>query len=57
MRSPKHAKAFSERYGLDFRRKEIIAYKSEAYEVVSVLEEYPAKKAELVDKTTFLIII
>lgn len=49
----KHPKAFSERYGLDYRRKEILSYKSQAYEVVSVLEEYAAKKAELVDKTPF----
>lgn len=53
MRPPKYAKAFSERYGLNSRRKEILAYKSQAYEVVSVLEEYAAKKAELVDKTPF----
>ena len=50
---PKHAKAFLERYGLDSRRKEILPYKSQVYKVVSVLEEYAAKKAELVDKTPF----
>ena len=43
MSEPKYPKAFSERYGLDFRREEIGAYKSQAYEVVSILEEYTLK--------------
>ena len=53
MREPKHPKAFSKRYGHDYRREEILTFKSQAYEVVSVLEEYAAKKAELVDNTPF----
>ena len=53
MREPNHPKAFSKRYGHDSRRNEIISYKSQTYEVVSVLEEYAAKKAELVDNTPF----
>lgn len=53
MRERKYPKAFSKRYGLDSRREEITAYKSETYQIVSVLEEYAAKKAELVDNTPF----
>lgn len=53
MLKPNHPKAFSKRYGQDPRRKEILSYKSEAYEVVSVLEEYAAKKAKLVNNTPF----
>ena len=53
MSEPKYPKAFSERYGLDSRREEILAYKSQAYEVVSILEEYAIKKAELVTQTPF----
>jgi integrase len=53
MRAPRHTKAFSERYGSDRRRDEILAYKSQASEVVSVLEECAAKRSELVDKTPF----
>ena len=53
MKEPKYPKAFSKHYGHDHRREEIFKYKSQAYEVVSVLEEYAAKKAELVDNTPF----
>ena len=53
MREPKYPKAFSNRYGNDYRREEILKYKTQTYEVVSMLEEYAAKKAELVDKTPF----
>lgn len=49
----KHPKAFSKQYGHDYRREEIRTYKSQAYEVVNVLEEYAAKKAELISNTSF----
>ena len=53
MQEPKYPKAFSKRYGPDSRRDEIIEYKSQAYKVVSILEEYAAKKAEIVNNTPF----
>ena len=53
MREPKYPKTFSNRYGNDYRSEEILKYKTQTYEVVSMLEEYAAKKAELVDKTPF----
>ncbi len=42
------AKAFSEHFGTDARCEEILKYKSE-----SLLEEFAAQKAEIVDKTPF----
>ena len=53
MHKPLYPKAFSKRYKHDYRRDKIIAFKSEAHEVVSVLEEYAAKKAELANDTPF----
>ena len=53
MREPNYPKAFSRQYGHDSRREEIFKYKSQAYKVVSVLEEYAVKKAELVSNTPF----
>lgn len=38
---------------MDTIREEILKHKSQAYEVLNVLEEYGAKKAELVDNIPF----
>ena len=48
-----HPKAFSEHYGEDFRRTYINKFKSEANNVISILEEIAQKQAEVVEKTPF----
>lgn len=53
MVEPKYSKAFSNKYGNDYRREEILEYNTQTYNIVSMLEEYAAKKAEFVDKTPF----
>lgn len=53
MCEPKYFKAFLRWYGPDYRRDEIFEYKSQTYEVVSVLEKYATKKAEIVENTPF----
>ena len=53
MHEPRYPKAFSERFGYDYRREDIKEYKTEVSQVVSILEELAARKAELVDKTPF----
>lgn len=53
MCEPPYSKAFSERYGQNSRRTKITKYKSDNYKVSSFLEEIAAKKAFIVDKTTF----
>ena len=46
-----YPKAFSNRYRNDSGREEILEYKTQTYEFVSMLEEYATKKATFVDKT------
>ena len=53
MIQPQHPKAFSEHYGEDFRRTYINKFKSEANNVISILEEIAQKQAEVVEKTPF----
>lgn len=53
MIEPKYTKAFSKRYGPDFRRDHIEEYKSQNKNVISILDEIALKQAELVDKTPF----
>jgi integrase len=53
MVEPEYSKAFSERYGDDFRRKNIDQFKLQSNEVISILDEIAAKKAEIVEKTPF----
>lgn len=48
-----HPKAFSEHYGEDFRHTYINKFKSEANNVISILEEIAQKQAEVVEKTPF----
>ena len=51
--SNKYPKAFSKRYGPDYRRGESFEYTSQAYKVVSLLEKYVVKKTEIVENTPF----
>ena len=53
MVEPKHTKAFSTRIGYDPRLKEIEKFRDANRNVISILEELAAKKAEVVDKTPF----
>lgn len=53
MVEPLHPKAFSEHFGADYRRDEVYRYKAENRKVISLLEEFAAKKAEIVDQTPF----
>ena len=53
MREPKHPKAFSKHFGYDYRLDDVNEFKSQNQEVVSILTEIAAKKAELVDNTPF----
>jgi len=53
MQDPLYPKAFSESFGTDKRRVEIEKYKYENFKVISLLEEFATKKAEIVDETPF----
>ena len=53
MVDPIHSKAFSTRFGDDIRRGEVEKFKAQNSEVISILQELAAKKAEIVDKTPF----
>lgn len=53
MTDPKYPKAFSEHFGDDIRRLEIDRYKTENKKVIDLLQEFAAKKAEVVDETPF----
>ena len=53
MTEPDYSKAFSELYGPDFRRNDIDQFKLQNNEVINILDEIAAKRAELVDKTPF----
>lgn len=53
MREPDYSKSFPEHYGEDFRRDSITKYKSENNNVISILDEIAAKRAEVVYKTPF----
>lgn len=53
MVEPTYSKAFSEFYGVDFRCKPVDEFKMQNNNVVSILDEIAAKRAEVVDKTPF----
>ena len=53
MIEPQYTKAFSERFGQDFRRDYINKFKSETNAVVRILNEIAAKQSKIVDKTPF----
>lgn len=53
MVEPTYSKAFSEFYGEDFRREPIDEFKMQNNNVVSILDEIAAKRAEVVNKTPF----
>lgn len=53
MTEPEYPKAFSKLYGPDFRRDAIDQFKSQNNDVISILDEIAAKRAELVEKTPF----
>jgi integrase/transposase InsO family protein len=53
MAEPVYPKAFSKHFGDDFRFNEISKFKIENSEVITILNEIAAKKAELVNKTPF----
>ena len=53
MIEPEYSKAFSERFGPDFRREHIDTFRTQNTHVISLLQEIAAKKAEIVDKTPF----
>jgi len=53
MEQPLHPKAFSERFGADFRRNLITDYKNENVKIIKLLEEFAARKAQVVNKTPF----
>ena len=53
MVEPTYSKAFSELFGPDFRRQHIDQFKSENNNVISILDEIAAKRAEVVEKTPF----
>lgn len=53
MLEPVHSKAFSERFGEDERRTSIEKFKSDTEDVISILDEIAAKRAEIVEKTPF----
>ena len=53
MIEPEYSKAFSERFGPDFRRDHINQFRSQSNNVLSILEEIAAKRAEVVEKTPF----
>ena len=53
MCEPLYPKAFTERFGDDIRRDEIMNFKSQNNQVISILEQIAAKRAEVVDSTPF----
>lgn len=53
MVEPTYSRAFSDYYGEDFRREEINKYKSENKDVVNILDEIAARRAEVVQNTPF----
>ncbi len=53
MLEPIYSKAFSEHYGVDFRRDHIEQFKSQNNDIISLLDEIAAKQAEVVEKTPF----
>jgi len=53
MVEPTYSKAFSEYIGQDFRRAHVEEFKSQNNDVVSILDEIAAKRAEVVNKTPF----
>lgn len=53
MIEPQYSKSFSTHYGDDFRRNNIEQFKLQSNEVISILDEIAAKKAEIVEKTPF----
>jgi transposase InsO family protein len=53
MIEPTYSKAFSEFYGEDFRREPVDEFKMQNNNVVSILDEIVAKRAEVVNKTPF----
>lgn len=53
MIEPKYSKAFSEFYAEDFRREPVDEFKMQNNNVVSILDEIAAKRAEVVNKTLF----
>ena len=53
MVEPIYSKAFSEHYGVDFRREGIDQFRSQKNSVISLLDEIEDKRGEIVDKTPF----
>jgi len=53
MVEPTYSKAFSSFYGEDFRRTDIDNFKSQADEVLSIMDEIASKRAEVVERTPF----
>ena len=53
MVDPLHPRGFSERFGKDYRIDEINNFKNQNKEVVGILEQIAARKAEIVDSTPF----
>lgn len=53
MSEPMFKQGYSERFGDDIRIPEIDRYKLETSQVISILEDIAARKAELVEKTPF----
>ena len=53
MIEPQHSKAFSERFGQDFRLEYINKFKKQSDEVVNILDDIAAKRSEVVEKTPF----
>lgn len=50
---PRYSKAFSERYGPNYRRDEIDQFKLQNIEVINILDEIAIKRAEVVGKILF----
>ena len=48
-----YSKAFSERYGLDFRREYVHKFKEQKNSVIRILNEIAVKKSKIVEKTPF----
>jgi len=53
MVEPIYSKAFSEHYGVDFRRDHIEQFKSQNNDIISILDEIAAKQAKVIEKTPF----